>query len=236
MRHSRTILAVVACASVWTAPRAVLAQATVDYTDPAWQDFGNTNITSVMGNFLPGWTTLNGTPDIGNGVFFVPTQSLSGASDDAALWMLQWDSAAPNYGPSNENVELSLSGFTIGDTYQLDFFATNVFDSFADWIGVPDSIDITIAGANFTDFDTTILTDPIDADGLNDWVPQSIVFTAMNPIVSFDFGVNASLPGQTHPDRFGVDGFSMRAAPAPATALLVGCGTCVMTTRRRRSA
>ena len=71
--------------------QAAVAQTTVPYLSAGWKDFGTTNITGLAGNFLPGWTSLTATPDLGDDVFFIPTQSLSGSPGDAALWMLNYD-------------------------------------------------------------------------------------------------------------------------------------------------
>src|SRR5690606_2448546 len=83
------------------------AQATVPFASPGWQDFGTTNITGLTGNFLPGWTSLTASPDLGNNLFFIPTTSLSGASNDAGLWMLGYDLGSIG-APSNESARLSL--------------------------------------------------------------------------------------------------------------------------------
>ena len=207
------------------------AQATVAYTSPAWKDFGTTNITGVAGNFLPGWTTLNATPDIGNNLFAIPTTSLSGAADDAALWMNHYDPASLG-GVSNETVRLSLSGFSIGQTYELIFSATLVRHTFAGWTGDSDSLDVAIIGADISDWDSTVLSDPGDADGLNTWASQTLTFVAQSTIVEFDFGENASAPdiagGTT---RLGIDSVDARLVPAPASALaLIGLSRI----RRRR--
>lgn len=210
------------------------AQTTVDYTTTAWADFGTTSTTGVAGNFHAGWTTINATPDVGFNLFFVPTTSLSGAADDAALWMNQNDLAS--FGaPANEVARLSLSGFTIGQTYSLDFFATLYLSTPSGWSGNNDAIDVALSGANISDWDSTILFDAGDIDGLNTWDAQSLVFTALSETVEFDFGANASYPIDlgTQATRFGIDGFSASAVPTPSSALLLGMAT-LLTTRRRR--
>ncbi|MBL4698903.1 MAG: hypothetical protein JKX70_08720 [Phycisphaerales bacterium] len=222
-------IAALSCAATIAA-----AQSTVDYTTTAWADFGTTNITGVAGNFLPGWTTLNASPDLGNNLFAIPTTSLSGAADDAALWFNQFDLTGPG-AASNEVARLSLSGFTIGQTYSLDFFATLYLSNTSGWAGNNDAIDVAIFGANISDWDSTILFDAGDIDGINTWDAQSLVFTALSTTVDFDFGGNASY----HTDiggsatRFGIDGFSARVVPTPSSALLIAMGGLVATRRRR---
>ena len=85
------------------------AQVTVPFTDTSWQGFGTTNIVGVTGNFLPGWETVVISPDLGVNLFGNPNQTLSGAPDDAALWMLQFPSGSAN----TEEARLSLPA---GDT------------------------------------------------------------------------------------------------------------------------
>lgn len=210
------------------------AQATVDYTTSGWADFGTTNITGVAGNFLPGWTTINATPDLGKDLFFIPNQSLSGAPDDAALWFNQNDLASTG-AAANEVARLSLSGFSIGQTYSLDFFATLYLSTPSGWIGNNDAIDVAISGADISDWDSTIMTDTGDIDGLNDWVAQSLVFTATSSVVEFDFGGNASYHTDigTSATRLGIDGFSARVIPAPSALAFLGLGG-LMAGRRRR--
>tara|TARA_R110000868_G_scaffold226872_1_gene479801 strand:- start:334211 stop:334897 length:687 start_codon:yes stop_codon:yes gene_type:complete len=222
-------IAVLSCAAgmAW-------GQATVDYTTMGWSDFGTTDVTGVAGNFLPGWTTISATPDLGDDVFFVPTDSLSGVDNDAAMWFNQFDPSSPT-AVSNEVARLSLSGFTIGQTYSLDFFATIVSYSFSGWTGNDDAIDVAIVGADISDWDSTILNDAVDADGFNEWVEQSLVFTATSSVVSFDFGSNASYHTDigTQATRLGIDGFSARVVPAPSALGLLGLGGLAMGRRRR---
>lgn len=207
------------------------AQSTVEYTTMGWTDFGTSNITAVAGNFLPGWTTIQATPDLGDDLFFVPTQSLSGADGDAALWMNQFDPSSP-ISDQNEIARLSLSGYTIGQTYELSFYATVYLSTPSGWVGNDDSIDVALSGANFSDWDSTILSDSGDVDGLNDWIAQTITFTAMSDTVTFDFGGNAEGPdGAT---RFGIDGFSSNLVPTPSTLGALTLSALAATRRRRR--
>ncbi|MCA9273802.1 MAG: hypothetical protein KDA31_12250 [Phycisphaerales bacterium] len=225
----RTSLAAI---TALVAPSAA-AQATVSYLSTGWKDFGTTNITGLTGNFLPGWTSLTASPDLGDDVFFVPTQSLSGAPGDAALWMLNYDPGSIG-APANESVRLSLDGFTIGDTYELSFWATIVTNSFAGWVGNNDALSVDIAGADIASYLTPILSDPTDADGLNPWTPISITFTALSTNVQFDFGATPiGLDPAGTATRFGIDGLDARVVPTPASAALVGMGGLLAIRRRR---
>jgi len=222
-------IAVLSCVSGIAA-----AQATVDYTTTGWSDFGTTDVIGVAGNFLPGWTTINATPDLGDDLFFIPNQSLSGVDDDAALWFNQNDLASAG-AVSNEVARLSLSGFSIGQTYSLDFYATLYLSNTSGWVGNDDALDVAIVGADISDWDSTILTDVGDIDGLNDWVAQSLIFTATSSIVEFDFGANASYHTDigTQATRLGIDGFSARVVPAPSALALLGLGGLLGARRRR---
>lgn len=210
-----------------------VAQTTVPYTSPGWQDFGTTNITGLSGNFLPGWTSLTATPDLGDDVFFVPTESLSGVSGDAALWMLNYDPGSIG-GVSNESVGLSLNGFTPGETYELNFWATIVTNSFAGWVGNNESLAVDIVGADISTFVSTPLFDPVDADGMNPWTPFTVSFEAVSPTVEFNFGATpiGLDPGGTA-TRFGIDGLNARLVPTPSSGALLAVSG-IFATRRRR--
>jgi len=225
--------AAVGAASLFTAAPA-LAQATVPYTSTGWMDFGTTNITGVAGNFMPGWTTLTASPDLGYSPFFIPVDTLSGAPNDAALWFLEFDPSGPGAG-GNESVELSLNGFTVGNAYQLDFYATIIWDLFASWKAPVETFDITILGASIPSFTTSLLTDPIASDNHNVWTPQTVSFTALSANVKFRFNVPNSLFDINLPARLGIDGITMTQVPAPAPVpvLLTAAGLTLSRRRRR---
>lgn len=210
------------------------AQPTVPFSSTGWMDFGTTNITGVAGNFLPGWTTLTGSPDLGFSPFFIPTTTLSGAPNDAALWILNFNLGTPQ-GASSESVRLSLDGFTPGQTYELAFSATIHREPFAGWNGNNYPLDVAIAGASITSFATSILNDPADSDGMNVWTPQSIVFTALAPNVVFDFGgAPIGLDPLGGAARFGIDGMQARLVPTPGAAVVLLAGIGVARGCRRR--
>jgi len=201
------------------------AQVTVPFTDTSWQGFGTTNIVGVTGNFLPGWETVVISPDLGVNLFGNPNQTLSGAPDDAALWMLQFTSGSAN----NEEARLSLSGFTIGQQYELPFFATVLRQG--SWLTDNDTFEVSIVGADISSFSTGILIDPVFGDGMNDWTPQTIAFTATAGTVEFTFNGGATGLDAV---RFGVDGFSgVKVVPEPASAALIGLGTLALLGKRR---
>jgi len=203
------------------------AQTTVPFTDTSWQGFGTTNIVAVTGNFLPGWETVVISPDLGVNLFGNPNQTLSGAPDDAALWMLQFTSGGAN----NEEARLSLSGFSIGQQYELPFFATVL--RHGSWATDNDAFEVSIVGADIGSFSTGLLVDPVSGDGMNDWIPQTIAFTANAGTVEFTFN-----GGSTGADavRFGVDGFSgVNVVPEPGSLTLATVSSLVfLGTKRRR--
>lgn len=217
-------------ASVLVVAGAAGAQTTVDYNTSGWKDFGNGSVSGLVGNFQPGWTSVQATPDYGtDNLFGIPVQTLSGAADDAAVWLNQFDSSNPN----NEIVSLSLSGFTIGNQYELTFFATIVHaPSGGGWIGNEDRIEIALAGADMPSTTTSLLVDDAPDDAMNEWVAQSITFVARADVVSFAFGADAVVDD---PDasisRLGIDGFDL--VPAPG-ASVVGAGLVLLAGRRRR--
>lgn len=224
MRTPITIAALALTAAAST------AQTTVPWTSTGWMDFGTTNVVGATGNFLPGWTTLQSTPDLGDDLFSNPSQSLSGADDDAGLWFLQF--AAGSSSPSsNEVAQLSLSGFTPGQVYTLEFFATIMEYSFAGWSGAADEIDVTLTGADIASWQTSPLEDLGDADNMNEWVAQSLTFTALSGTVEFTFNDNPTASDPSNIARFGIDGVRMIPSPGSAALLAVGGLTAV---RRRR--
>lgn len=208
------------------------AQPTVPFASAGWMDFGTTNITFVTGNFLPGWTALTGSPDLGFSPFFIPTTTLTGAPNDAALWLLNFNLGTPQ-GASNESVRLSLDGFTPGQTYELNFWATIHREPFASWNGNNYALDVAIGGADIATFATSILNDPADSDGMNVWSPQSITFVPTGTGVTFDFGgAPIGLDPLVGAARFGIDGMQARLVPAPGAALVLLAG--IGAARRRR--
>jgi len=224
-----------ASAAVLALVGAATAQTTVDYTTAAWKDFGFGADFSPSGNFHPGWTEINGSVDVGgNTVLGLGNQTLSGAANDLGVWMNHFGPDSP-LSVQNEVAGLSLSGFSVGQTYELSFFATIKHNSSSGWSGNNQPLTVAISGANISTFDTSVLSDPINNDNLNDWVAQSIVFVAQAGTVEFEFGTGNNLPNlQNFGHRFGIDGFDARLVPAPSAAALLAIGV-MGATRRRRS-
>ncbi|MFT5423309.1 MAG: hypothetical protein ACI89L_001086 [Phycisphaerales bacterium] len=226
MTRTITSIAILAAAASFAS-----AQPTVDFSSPAWQDFGTTDVIFVSGNFLPGWTTINASPDLGDDLFFNPNESFSGVDDDAALWMNHWDPGSFNYASQNEVVELSLSGFTIGDEYTIGFGATILWHG--TWNVNSDTMEAALTGASISNWTSTLLTDPVEFDGLNTWVPQSMVFTATATTVSVRFGEGAFGASPNDVARFGIDEFRVKPVPSPATLTLALIGAGLLGRRRR---
>ena len=217
-----------------TGSRMLVGQTTVAYTDPSWRDFGTTNITGVTGNFLPGWEQTQGSPDIGNNLFFYPTDSLSGAPDDAALWMLRFT----NGSPANEAARLSLNGFTPGTTYVMDFWATVTRSNPSGWVGDDVPLDVNLTGADISAFATSHLLDPVAGDGMNDWTFHTLEFEALSSNVTFEFnGIPTTVSPLGDVSRIAVDGFEkirITSVPEPASFLVLAAATCFASTCRRR--
>ena len=131
-------------------------------------------------------------------------------------------------------MELSLAGFTVGHAYQLDFYATIIWDLFASWKAPIETFNIALIGADISSFTTSSLTDPIASDNHNIWTPQTVSFIANNPSVQFRFNVPASLIDLTLPARLGIDGIKMTEVPAPASTAVLIAALGIPWTRRRR--
>lgn len=210
---------------------AALADPTVSWESSEWIDLGFTDRIGVEANFLPGWTTINASPDLGSSLFSATNVTLTGDPDDAAIWLNQFEQGS-NSQDSNEVVELSLNDFMIGQTYELSFYASILTVTSNGWAGNSDSIDVGITGANISDWDSEVLVSENGAD--NVWSLQSLIFTAQSDTVSFAFGENATGPALNgYGTRFGIDGFGMRVVPAPSGLAMIGLGGLVAGRRRR---
>lgn len=213
------------------------AQTVVDYTSTGWTDFGTgSSQSAVSGNFYLGWTAADSgavRPSFSSGALFGANhQTLSGTtgiSGDTALWF----TATPS---STELATLSLSGFTSGSTYTLGFSASHFrhIQPGTTWNAATANITADIMGADITSWTSTQLSDPVDSDGLNDWVSQQITFTANASTVSFEFGGTTTGISPNHVARVGIDGFSASLAPEPSSTALLGLGTLGLLMRRRR--
>jgi len=144
-----------------------------------------------------------------------------------------FDAASSSPG-ANESAELSLSGFTPGNAYQLSFSATIVQSDYAAWRSPADALNVSLVGASIASWTSAVLTDAIADDNLNDWIPQSISFVATSSTVNFRFN---DAPDSINPAliaRFGIDGIQARAVPAPAAPLALLTGGALAGVRRRR--
>ena len=145
--------------------------------------------------------------------------------------MNHWDPDSFNYGSQNEVVELSLSGFTIGQEYSISFAATILWHG--TWNVNSDVMEAGLTGASISTWSSTLLTDAVEFDGLNHWVPQSMVFVATDTTVSVRFGEGADGPSETSVSRFGIDAFRVKPVPAPGSVALAALGGLIATRRRR---
>tara|TARA_R110000744_G_C19351150_1_gene560459 strand:+ start:895 stop:1572 length:678 start_codon:yes stop_codon:yes gene_type:complete len=206
-------------------------QSTVSFESMGWTDLGTSDVIGVVGNFLPGWTSIAATPDLGSSLFSASNVTLTGDPDDAAIWLNQFEAGSPQAG-ANEIVELSLDGFAVGQTYELSFYATILTYTSNGWAGNMDSIDVGIDGADVSDWDSEILSSAVGQG--NTWDLQSLVFTAQSDTVSFAFGEGADGPQLGgFATRFGMDGFAVRVIPAPSGLAMLGLGGLAMGRRRR---
>jgi len=206
------------------------AATTVDYTTSNWKDFGSTQIASRTGNFLDGWTTILNTPDYSTGSLFGANhQTLDGTGTDAGLWYNESGS-----GSVDEEVRLSLSGFTLGTNYRLKFSASMFQDAVGGWNAPSGSVDVAITDANVTTYSAP-LSDAVATDGLNTWVPQWLNFTpTTSTTITFTFSATqiGATPGSG--GRFGIDGFTAEPVPEPSSALFLGLGVLGFFAHRKR--
>ncbi|MFK7760200.1 MAG: hypothetical protein AB8C13_09670, partial [Phycisphaerales bacterium] len=144
-------------AALAIASGAAFGQSTVSFESMGWMDLGTEDVIGVTENFLPGWTSINATPDLGPNLFSRPHETLTGDENDAAIWLNQFEAGSSQVA-SNEVVELSLNGFSVGQTYELSFFGTILTDTSRGWGGTADSIDVALSGADISEWDSSILS------------------------------------------------------------------------------
>lgn len=176
----------------------------------------------ITKNFLPSWEGVTGSADLVTTAFYgLSNTSLSGASNDAGLWLLAIKPGEDNDLDGlldQEVVRLKLTDFDPGQAYSLDFSATILQQSSGNWRASSGSFGVSIDGADISSWNSSLLSDSGDADGVNQWVVQSLVFTPTRNTVSFllnpaSLTTANALPDDPRAARFGIDGFSAKAVP-----------------------
>ncbi|MEM8835811.1 MAG: hypothetical protein AAGD00_08325 [Planctomycetota bacterium] len=197
------------------------------------QSIANGDLTGpvVAGNAPPSWFNWQKTPD---------TCDASGPFNNTTTpWTL-----SPNGGTfvraggsdfaNSEGFAQNVSGFTIGDTYQLDFHLTNLgFQNLASgaWNGQDGYWQLVANGAVVGDSITlskqSLPTDPIV------WFTDSISFVATASAIELAL-VSRSLDPTGPASYMGIDGIRVSRVPAPG-ALAIAAMSGLAIARRRRA-
>ena len=169
------------------------------------------------------WTIANATPDLvdENGPF----------NNTGVLWTLSPDGGTfargnghhSDPGQFSEAFEQTVSGFTIGESYALEFSQTNLGfynDNFGDWFNRDGYwglfVDDILVGQSTTIGGPTNFDDPIA------WLSDSIAFTATSATQTIR--LQAFTDDTSGIAYLGIDGLVVRTVPTPAEAWLFGSG------------
>ncbi|HWA25064.1 MAG TPA: VPDSG-CTERM sorting domain-containing protein [Lacunisphaera sp.] len=191
--------------------------------DPA---FVNGSLTGPIANTLPppGWSTIAGTPDTMDaahnvGVTYVGYGATpSGPSPDGGTWV----GFANGQGGYKEIFGQMVSGFTVGQAYQISWYQGN-FGADVGYIGT-NSIAVTVGGVYVGSGDTLGLS--------SNWYSDSVTFVASAANLQINFGLTDDVSAY-----LSIDGISLSAANAPdsgATIALLGVAGLALAGMRRK--
>lgn len=196
------------------------------------QVIANGSLTGPTGTILvpPSWSIWQATPD---------TVDASGPLNFTGTpWTLSPDGgtfvhAVGGTFPNSEGFAQTVSGFTAGQTYQIDFFQTNLgaFDpASAFWMGSDGMWQLVVDGAP-TDLGTVISKQATESDPVV-WSADSFTFTATAATHELAFLARSDFPGGP-PSFMGIDGIRLTLVPAPGALAVVGIGVIAAGRRRR---
>ncbi|MEM9065745.1 MAG: hypothetical protein AAGB51_09685 [Planctomycetota bacterium] len=196
------------------------------------QVIGNGSLTGPTGSsMVPGpWYLWQATPDTVNAsgpLNFTGTPWT--LSPDGGTFALTAGSTLPN----SEGFAQMVSGFTIGQTYQIDFYQTNMgfYDPVAlTWNGEDGFYNLIVDGV-LTDASSVISKPASPSDSIV-WTADSFTFTATSTTHELAFLGRSVNPGGIVA-VMGIDG--IRLTPIPAPGVLASLGGLALITRRRRN-
>jgi hypothetical protein len=179
----------------------------------------------------PSWFNWQKTPDTADALGpFNNTPTAWTLSPNGGTFVRAGGSTFTN----SEAIAQNVSGFTIGNTYVIDFFQTNLgfeHPSSGAWIGESGFWEFVVDGS-VSDASTILSKQTLNTDPIV-WFGDSFSFVATATTQELAF-VSRTVSAGGLAAYMGIDGISIRAIPAPGTAalsaLLLGASC-----RRRRT-
>ncbi|MEM9065744.1 MAG: hypothetical protein AAGB51_09680 [Planctomycetota bacterium] len=182
----------------------------------------------TVGSVPTGWSVWTNTPDtVDLPGPFNNTGTPWTASPDGGTFVRGGASTA-----TSESFSQIVTGFSVGQTYQIDFFTTNLgfySPTSGAWIGADGYWDFHIDGAMYAS--STVLSKPTASTDSIVWNTESFTFVAANAVLELGFAARLSGSGSVI-SYMGIDGIRLTQVPAPGISAFLG-GLAMFTRRRR---
>ncbi|MEO1128238.1 MAG: hypothetical protein AAFX05_00855 [Planctomycetota bacterium] len=210
----------------------VAAASAATIAAPAWaQSFTNGDLTGpyTVGSAPPSWFNWQKTPDTCDATGpFNNTPTLWTLSPNGGTFVRAGGSDFPNSEAFAQNV----SGFSVGQPYEVTFHLTNLgFEHpvFGDWNGEDGYWQLVVDGAVVGD-SITLAKQTNAADAIV-WTTDSINFVATSPTLEIAFVSRSTALLAAY---MGIDGIRLTQVPAPGACATLGLAGAALVRRRVR--